>query len=396
MRPTIARLGGALAGMALVFSLAACGDDDDNGSTGDNGDSDVTSVKIGFMGDLTGENAAIVIPPHNGAKLAIEQYNETGPDVEIELVDYDSQGKEEQAVGLAQQAMQDGIVGLIGPAFSGESKAVGPILEQGKIPSVSASATNPALADNGWEYWHRLVANDDDQGPATVEFLVRALEPATAFVLSDDQEYSVGLAEAVAGAFEEQGVEIETDRFERNESDYSSVVSKVAAAEPDVIYFGGYYQQGGRLLKQLRDGGVEAPFATGDGSLDAQLISGAGEAAAEGAVVTCPCNIAAYSEEGSELATFAEDFEAFVGEPAGIYATEGYDAATAFIEAVKAGNTDTESINEFLGTVDIPGASKQIKFKDNGEPETTDIFVYYVQGGQLTALGPAAEATLPE
>ncbi|MFD1044293.1 branched-chain amino acid ABC transporter substrate-binding protein, partial [Kibdelosporangium lantanae] len=271
--------------MAATASLAlsACAGGTGGGSgTGSSG-GDVTSVKIGFMGDLTGENSAIVIPPNNGAKMAIDEYNATNPKTKIELVNYDSQAKTEQATALVQKAItQDKIVGLIGPAFSGESKAVGAILEQAKVPSVSPSATNPGLANNGWKYWHRVVANDDDQGPKIVDFLVAAKSPKTAFVLSDDQEYSVGLADSMEKELKAKGVTSQRDKFAKDASDYSSTVNKVKAANPDIIVFGGYYAQGGRLIKQLRDGGVKATFATGDGSLDAQLISGAGAQAAEG------------------------------------------------------------------------------------------------------------------
>ena len=386
-------VGGVVAaGLALTLALAGCaGSDDDSGS---GGGSDVTSVKIGFMGDLTGENSAIVIPPRDGAKLAIDEYNKTNPKVKIELVEKDSQGKPEQATPLTQTLINtDKAVGLIGPAFSGESKAVGAILEQGKIPSISASATNPGLAKNGWTYWHRVVANDDDQGPGIVDFLVKAKSPKKAFVLSDDQEYSVGLADAFEKQFKAKGVAVQRDKFAQAASDYSSTVSKVKAANPDVIAFGGYYAQGGRLLKQLRDGGVKATFATGDGSLDAQLVSGAGQAAAEGAVIGCPCKIPFGETEGA-LKEFKDKFKAATGNDPAIYATEGYDAATAFIKAIQAGNTTGEKINEFLKTVSFEGVSKPIKFKENGEPEANEIFVYEVEGGQIALLGAAGEATL--
>lgn len=385
LRPTKSRLGGVIAaGMAAALVLAGCaGEGGDSGDGGDTG-----TVKIGFMGDLTGENSAIVIPPYNGAKLAIDDYNATNPETKIELIKYDSQGKEDQATALSRKGdTDDKIVGLIGPAFSGESKAAGPILEKAKIPSVSPSATNPDLASNGWKYWHRMVANDADQGPGIVEFLVNAKKPKTAFVVSDDQEYSVGIADAVSSAFEDAGVKVVKDKFEQEESDYSAVVNAAKASNAEVIFFGGYYAQGGRLLKQLRDGGVDATFASGDGSFDAQLIKGAGDAAAEGAVLGCPCLV---DPEGE----FAKKYtEATDTEPA-IYSTEGYDSATAFIEAVKAGNTDRESINKFLSTVDVEGASKQIKFKENGEPEANDIFVYQVVDGKLKPLGPSDEAKL--
>ena len=108
---------------------------------------------------------------------------------------------------VTQAIQQDKIVALIGPAFSGESKAVGPVLEQGGIPSISPSATNPGLAENGWKFWHRVVANDADQGPAIADFLTRAKSPKKAYVISDDQEYSVGLADAMFADFQAKGVD---------------------------------------------------------------------------------------------------------------------------------------------------------------------------------------------
>jgi branched-chain amino acid transport system substrate-binding protein len=382
------------AGMALTLTLSACAGSSDDNSGGDSGSGSGTTLKIGFMGDLTGENSGIVIPPRNGAKMAFDEYNATNPDVKIEMVEYDTQGKADQATVLVPQAINtDKITALIGPAFSGESKAVGSQLDQAKIPSISPSATNPDLAKNGWTYWHRVVANDADQGPGIVDFLIKSLSPKKAFVISDDQEYSVGLAESAKAAFDQGGVATETDKFEQAASDYSSTVSKVKSSAPDVVFFGGYYAQGGRLLKQLRDDGVTAPFVTGDGSLDPQLISSAGEAAAEDAVVGCPCNIPTAAATG-ELKTFFDNYKkAFDTDPA-IYATEGYDAATAFINAIKEGNTTGEKINTYLKTLDFEGVSKPIKFQENGEPEANDIFIYQVVDGAIKGLGPSDEAKL--
>jgi branched-chain amino acid transport system substrate-binding protein len=129
----------AMVAGALV--LSACGGGGSSSAPA-GGSAGCDTLKIGFMGDLTGENSGIVIPPRNGAKMAIDAYNATNPAQKLELVEYDSQGSADQAVPLVTQAIQqDKIVALIGPAFSGESKAVGPVLEQGGIPSISPSAT---------------------------------------------------------------------------------------------------------------------------------------------------------------------------------------------------------------------------------------------------------------
>lgn len=395
LRPKIARLGGVLAaGMALTLSLAACAGSSNDNSGGGGGGGEATTIKIGFMGDLTGENSAIVIPPRNGAKMAFEEHNAKNPKVKIEMVEYDSQGKPEQATSLVQQAIgTDKIVGLIGPAFSGESKAIGAQLDEGKIPSVSPSATNPGLAQNGWKYWHRVVANDGDQGPAIANFLIKARSPKTAFVISDDQEYSVGIAEAVDKTFKEKGVTTQTDKFAATASDYSSTVGKVKAANPDVIFYGGYYAQLGKLLKQLRDQGVTAPVASGDGSLDAQLVTAAGKPAAEGAILACPCNIPGPTAEG-ELKSFFDKYKGKNNVDPAIYSTEGYDAATVFIKAAEAGHTTGEKINDFIRSLSFEGISKPIKFKENGEPDANEIFVYQVKDGVVTLLGTSEEAKL--
>jgi branched-chain amino acid transport system substrate-binding protein len=149
----IVRLGVALAATSLVLAACGGGGEETGGGTATGGTSQAAgTVKLGLMGDLTGENSGIVIPLRNAAKMAIEDYNATNPATKIELVEYDSQGVPEQATSLAQQAIKtDKIVGLIGPAFSGESRQADPILEEGTIPSVTASATNPGLAENGWK-----------------------------------------------------------------------------------------------------------------------------------------------------------------------------------------------------------------------------------------------------
>jgi branched-chain amino acid transport system substrate-binding protein len=393
---SIVRLGVALAASSLVLAACGGGGEETGGAPGGGASSAATTVKIGVMGDLTGENSGLVIPLRNAAQLAFEEYNATNPTTKIEMVEYDSQGVPEQATALAQQAINtDKVVGLIGPAFSGESRQVGPILEEGKIPSVTASATNPNLAENGWKYWHRIVGNDLTQGGAVGDYMTRALGTKKAFVIHDNQEYSKGVADVVAKTLKDGGATVETDVIDPQGSDYASTVNKVKAAAPDAIFYGGYYAQAGRLLKQLRDGGVEAQFLSGDGSLDAGLAKGAGGDNADGAVVSCPCLIDPTGKAGPASKKLADAYKAKFNADTAIYSGEGYDAATAFIDAIKAGKTDAESINEYFKTIDVPGVTKQIKFAENGEPAASDVYVYLFKGDAYTLLGNAKEATKP-
>ncbi len=386
---SVLRVGVAL--VAASLALAACGDDDGGGGGGE-----ATTVKIGFMGDLTGENSGIVIPPRNGAQLAIDEYNATNPDTRIELVPYDSQGVPEQATALAQQAINtDKIVGLVGPAFSGESQQVGPILEEGKIPSVSASATNVTLGQKGWKFWHRVVSNDAIQGAGIAGYIARALAAKNVFVIHDNQDYSKGLADVVTNTLKEQGVTVQNDVIDPEGSDYASTVNKVKPANPDAIFYGGYYAEGGRLLKQLREGGVTARFLSGDGSLDPGLAEGAGGTNGDGAIVGCPCLVDPTGEASPASKEFADKYKAKFNTDTAIYSGEGFDAATAFIEAIKAGNTTAEEINTYLSTIQVEGVTKEIKFGPDGEPAGGDVYVYLFKGGAYSLLGNAKEASAP-
>jgi branched-chain amino acid transport system substrate-binding protein len=394
---SIVRLGVALAATSLVLAACGGGGGEQGGAAPSGSASEAAkTLKIGLMGDLTGENSGIVIPLRNAAKLAIEDYNATNPSTKIELVEYDSQAAPEQATALAQQAIKtDKIVGLIGPAFSGESRQVGPVLEEGTIPSISASATNPMLSQNGWKYWHRIVANDDIQGGGVADYISRALAAKKVFVIHDNQEYSKGIADVVSKTLKGAGVTIQTDVIDPQGSDYASTVNKVKAGAPDAIFYGGYYAQAGRLLKQLRDGGVKAQFLTGDGSLDAGLAKGAGGNNADGAVVSCPCLIDPTGKASPASKKLADAYKAKYNAPTAIYVGEGYDAATAFIEAIKNGNTDPESINKYLATIDIPGVTKQIKFAPNGEPTSGEVYVYLFKGDSYSLIGNTKEAEKP-
>ena len=385
---------GLMAAAAIsALVLSACGSDDNGGGGTGGGGKQAASVKIGFMGDLTGENSGIVIPPRNGAQMAIDEYNATNPATKIELKLYDSQAAPEQATALAQQAINtDKIVGLIGPAFSGESQQVGPILEEGKIPSISPSATNVTLGEKGWKYWHRILPGDRIQGTGIGEFIARALSAKKVFVIHDNQDYSKGIADFVTAALKGKGVTVDTDVIDPQGSDYASTVNKVKPAAPDAIFFGGYYAQAGRLLKQLREAGVKARFLSGDGSLDPGLAKGAGGSNADGAIVGCPCLVDPTGEANEKSKKFATDYKAKYNAAPAIYSAEGYDAASAFIEAIKAGKTTPDDINTFLTTIDVPGVTKTIKFGPNGEPAGGDVFVYLFKGAGYTLLGNSKDA----
>jgi branched-chain amino acid transport system substrate-binding protein len=181
------------------------------------------------------------------------------------------------------------------------------------------------------------------------------------------------------------GSVVDREAIDPKASDYSSTVNKVTAAAPDALFYGGYYNEAAKFVKQLRDGGFNGKFVSGDGTLDQKFIDGAG-AAAEGAYLSCTCVLATASTDAT-VQKFINDYKSAWGADPATYSAEGFDAATAFIKAVQAGKTTGPDINSYLATEDFQGVSKHIKWSSNGELSGGSVYIHKVENGKIIALG---------
>ncbi len=337
-----------------------------------------TGLALAFFGAYTGENSGLGIPIYDGANLAVSQFNAANPDCKIELKKFDSQGSPDQAPQLARSIVGDAsIVGVVGPAFSGESKNADPIFNEAVLPIVSPSATNATLQDNGWSIFHRMLANDAVQGPGIAKYISDTVKAKKVFVIDDASEYGKGLADQVKSTL--GAAVVGTDTIDTKATDYSGTVTKVKSSGADAVFFGGYYAQAGPLSKQLRDGGVTtAQLVFGDGvkADDYVKLSGTG---GDGAIITCPC--------APSPAEFAAAYKAATNTDPTTYSPEAYDSAFAFLSAIAAGKTTRKDINDYLKTIDVQGLTKQIKFDDKGEVTVKATYIYKVTGGKIEPAG---------
>jgi branched-chain amino acid transport system substrate-binding protein len=129
-------------------------------------------VKIAMAGALNGPDAALGINIKNGVQLALDKHNAANPGCQIELRTFDTEGDPQKATAIAPQIVDDAsIIGLVGPAFSGETKATGGVFDQAGLLSATASATNVTLSEQGWKTFLRGLANDGVQGPSVANYL---------------------------------------------------------------------------------------------------------------------------------------------------------------------------------------------------------------------------------
>ena len=360
---SIRRLLGATAAVALSLgTLSACSSSDAAACE---------TLKIGFFGAQTGDAGNLGINISQGAKLAVQQYNDASPETPVEFVTFDSQGDPAQAPALAQNAVKDEcLVGIVGPAFSGESAVALPVFEEVGLVAITPSATNPDLTKNGWDTFHRAVATDATQGAAVVALINADYAGAKVAVIDDASDYGKGLADIVAGGLGASVVARES--LDPKAQDFASTVATVKSAGATVVYYGGYYAEAGRLAKQLKDAGVTAQFISDDGALDKGFAEAAGAAAA-GAIVTAPTAPVTDIPGGPE---YAAAYKAAFGQDSGTYSAEAYDAANFLLAAIKAGNTDRASILKYVNENTFTGLTKELKFDAAGELSGGAIYKY--------------------
>jgi branched-chain amino acid transport system substrate-binding protein len=364
---------------AIALAMAGVSACTSSSGSGGGGGTAACGFKIAFFGALSGGNAALGVNIRDGAKLAVDQYNGKHASCKVDLVNKDSSGLPDQAPPLATAIAGDPkILGVVGPTFSGESKVANPILSSAGVVILTASATNPALAKQGWKTFHRGLGNDASQGPAAGRYIQNVLKAQKVFVIDDASEYGKGLTDQVKATL--KNLVVGSDVVQEKQTDFSALIAKIQALNPDAIYQGGYYREAGPFVKQLRGAGIKATYVGSDGVRDEAFIQAAGKDAAEGSIMTCPC-VPAEKLGG----TFAADYKAATGRDPGTYSAEAYDAANILLKGIEAGNTTREKLNTFVNGYTGKGVTTTFRFLQDGEldPASVAVWTYKVQNGKI-------------
>ncbi len=330
-----------------------------------------SGVKLAFAGALTGANAALGININDGAKVALDTHNKANPGCQVQMQPFDTEGDPQKATQVAPQIVNDtSIIGLLGPAFSGETKATGAIFAQANLLSLTASATNVDLTKNGWKSFFRGLANDGVQGPAVAKYVTNTLNFKKVCVIQDDSDYGVGLAKAVTGALGSAADASCTASVKTGDKDFSALSTQVSSAKPDAIFYAGYFAEAAPLVTQLRSAGVTATFVAADGVNDPQFVKQAGSSS-KGAVLSCPC--------GPAPASYATAYKATNNAEPGVYSTEGYDLTTIMLKGIDAGKTTRAQMVDFVRNYDGQGLARHYKWNAQGELDNALIWIYKVQ-----------------
>ncbi|MDM7830123.1 branched-chain amino acid ABC transporter substrate-binding protein [Cellulomonas edaphi] len=328
-------------------------------------------VSIGMAGALTGPNAALGINILNGAKLAVDAHNAANPDCQVTVKEFDTEGDPQKATQVAPTIVGDAsIIGLLGPAFSGETAAVGPVFSQAGLLSLTASATNPDLVKNGWTNFFRGLANDAVQGPSVAAYMVNTLKYAKVCVVQDDSDYGVGLATEITKGLGAAADANCAAKVKTGDKDFSATVQIIKGESPDAVFYAGYYAEGAPFAAQLKESGVTAAFVSADGTNDPQFVKQAGSAAKD-AYLSCPC--------GPAPEKFAADYKAKFNQDSGVYSVEAYDLATIMLKGIDSGVKDRAGLVDFVKNYDGDGLARHYKWNADGELASALIWIYQVK-----------------
>lgn len=338
------------------------------------------NTTIGYVGAVTGPNAQLGVNIYQGIELAITEHNAANPDCQVKFTKLDTEGDPNKATGPVTQTVNNAnVIGVVGLPFSGESKATGNIFEQKGLVHITPAATNPGLTTNGWKTFFRGLGNDAVQGPAAAKFLTEKLGAKKVYLVQDDSDYGIGLADNTKKALGDALAG--NDKVTTGQKDFSATISKIMSAKPDAVYYAGYYAEGAPFAQQLKAKGFEGTFVGPDGMKDDQFVKLAGDAS-EGSYFTCPCI------PGELLPDFAKAYKAKYTMDPGTYSIEGYDAATILLSGIDKGKATRADLLSYVKAYDAQGLSKYYKWDDKGELDKPTVYGYRVDSGKIVPVGP--------
>lgn len=355
------------------------------GSTASAGGS--SSVKIAFQGPLSGDNAQLGINEVNAVQLAVDQANKNNTyGFQVTLLKSDDVGDPAKAPAAATTIQQDpAVMGVVGPSFSGPTKAVGASYDAANLVLVSPSATNPTLTSQGFKSFHRVVPPDSLEGKLAGDWL--ATKAKNVFVIDDLSDYGKGAADAVEEELKAKGVKTTRQGVDAKTTDYSVIAQTVKASGADAMFYGGYDAQAALLAKALKATSYPGVVMTGNGGKSSVFTKNAGDSGNKW-YFSCGCLDATVAPSAK---AFTDAYQAAFSTPPSTYSPEAYDATNALLTAIKSvkdkGNVTRQAVFGAVKSVDYKGITTQIKFEANGEVQQQVINLYQQKDGVIQLTG---------
>jgi branched-chain amino acid transport system substrate-binding protein len=333
-------------------------------------------VKLAVAGPVTGANAAFGAQLTQGVQQAVEDINKAGgilgQKVEVEIGDDVSDPK--QGVSVANKFVGDGVKFVVGHFNSGVTMPASDVYAENGVLFITPSATNPKITDRKlWDAF-RTCGRDDQQGMVWAELARDKLKGKKIAVIHDKTTYGKGLADAALDNMHKFGVkEVLYEGVNTGEKDYSAIVAKIKDAGADYLMWGGLHTEGGLILRQMRDQGMNTIMISGDGITDSEFAA-IGGSGVEGTLMTFGPEPRNNPNAKDAVASFsAKGFD-----PQG-YTLYSYAAVQIMKQAAeKANSLDPKKVAEVMHSgTPFHTVIGDISYDKKGDRTTVD-YVWYV------------------
>lgn len=393
--------------LAGALGLTACGTNqtEATGSGGGSCDTSKGNLVIGMVAPLSGSLSALGLGMRNSAKLAVDQANQkcTVKGYKLALQPEDDQATAQVAGQAATKLSSDpNVVGVVGTLNSSTSQTVQPILSAKSIVQISPANTNPTLTlgatattapKRPFATYFRTATTDLIQGPYGAQYLVSTAGKKNIAVIDDGKTYGAGLADQAAAEITKLGGKVVArEKVGEKDTDFSGVVGKIRALNPDAVYYGGEYPAAGPLSAQLAGAGLNIPLMGGDGIVDKQFVTLGGR---EGDLAT---SVGAPAESLDSAKQFISDYKAAnYAEPFGAYGALTFDATNVIVDALGKtvggaafDDSKRQTLISNVQSTKLSGASGDVAFDQYGDTTNKVLTVYGVKGKDFAAITSGA------
>lgn len=377
MRKVMKTIGICSMAAIMMAGISGCG-----GKTGGAVSSGAkNAAKIGFTAALTGGAAAYGKSEEEGVRLAVEEINNKG-DFPIDLLVEDTKAVPADSMNATKKLIQEKVSMIIGPMTSNEAKAAGPIIQNAKVPSLEISVTAENITDIG-DCIFRNSVPESKNIPQTVKKTHKLLGYKTAAILyAHDNEQHVTAQKYFQKTMEEEGVQvIDVETFGSKDSEYSAQLTNIQHKAPDVIVVCSYYQEGSRILKKMREMGMDQPVLGDNGFVSPELGKMAG-AAADNVYVS---SMWSADRKDEKVQKFVENYTKAYGRAPDQFAASAYDGVYMAMDAMQRAGTTTDhkKIRDALAQMkDFKGVCGTFSFDEKRDP-VVDLILMKMQDGKF-------------
>lgn len=245
-------------------------------------------IKLGIGGPLTGSDAAFGAQLRQGVDQAVADINAKGGILgqQIQLYTGDDGSNPREGVSVANKFVGDGVKFVVGHFNSGGSMPASEVYQENGILMITPASTNPKVTERKLWNVFRVCGRDDQQGALAAKIILQRFKGKRIAFVHDKTTYGQGLADETRRALAKGGLKgVLYEGVNKDDRDFTAVISKIRQARPDLVFWGGLHSAGGLILRQMRAQGIKAPLMGGDGITDDEFAAIAGPGA-EGTLMT--------------------------------------------------------------------------------------------------------------